>query len=290
MDNNNDSQTKFTELASRYLTENVRVWQRYGDMLRQLSTSRPQTPSLQSIQEFATRDGVEFISQVMQLNLNYYSSLLDMGVDFTNRMFGKAAQPEAPAQSPPSASAAATPTATTSGPTFELEFSGRHGETPSSPFVVANKKAEVAEVSFEISEFASEDGRTRFRSPVEFTPDPFVLQPGAEQIVECRLPIDAKFVPGARYMALVRVTGFPGMEIGLIVTPFAAAGESIPATPAGTSATPVVEQGQPSQTDHVITSTTTSKKKRSSAPRKKADSSSQTKTRTTTTARRLTAH
>lgn len=272
----NDSQTKFTELASRYLMENVRVWQRYGEMLRQFGTGLPQTPSLQSTQEFAPRDGVEFISQVMQLNLNYYSSLLDMSLDFTNRMLGKAAPPQAPAQPPPAAPAVATPTATTSGLTFELEFTGRPGEMASHPFVVANKKAEAVEVSFEISEFVSEDGRTRFRSPVEFTPDPFVLQPGAERTVECRIPIDVQFAPGARYMALVRVTGFPGMEIGLIVTPLAASDAIAPS----------IEQDRPLPGTDSIASTPAPKKKRTSKPRKKAALPGRPKTRTTSPARR----
>jgi len=37
--------------------------------------------------------------------------------------------------------------------------------------VVANKKAESVDVSFELTEFVSEDGARRFRAPVAFTPD-----------------------------------------------------------------------------------------------------------------------
>jgi hypothetical protein len=216
----NTNQARFPDLMLRYVTENILFWQRYGDMLRQLSEGRTSARGLLPLEEIATRDGAEFISNVVRLNLNYWSTLLDIGLDTTDRLFGKAAQARAQPQSATSAaSVASTPTAMAAGQTFALEFSGHAGETLASKFVVANKKTKEARVIFEATELVSEDGQTRFRTPIELTPNPFALQPGAEQIVECRLPIDASCVPGKRYLARVRMTGFPDLEIGLIVTP-----------------------------------------------------------------------
>lgn len=211
-----DVRARFDELAQRYVTENVRIWQRYAEAISRLSGEQGRVDSLRrQLSDFALSEGAEFIRNLMQINLNYYSILLDMGVNFTNRLIDQALEtpsertPPQPATSPPPAS----------GTRFELNFSGQVGQTPSSPFVVENKNEDPVTVSFESTEFISEDGTTRFRLPVEFVPDEFPLDPGAEQVVNCRVPLEPDFVPGRRYMALVRVTGFPGMEIGLIVTP-----------------------------------------------------------------------
>lgn len=215
-----DYKARFSELAARYTAENVQIWQRYAEAIRRFSSgqgggARPQA----QMTDFVLNEGSEFVRNLMQLSLNYYSILLDMSLDFTNRLLDQVFQPPHEPASPEPA----PPPRPSRSTRFELAFSGQTGEIPSSPFVVHNKKDEAAEVSFEITEFISEDGATHFRVPVEFVPDQFVLEPGAEKVIQCRVPLEPDFVPGRRYMALVRVTDFPGMEIGLIVTPQASA-------------------------------------------------------------------
>lgn len=224
-----DFQARFNELATRYVTENVKIWQRYAQTVSRLSGREGRGENLQGqLADFALHEGGEFIRNLMQLSLNYYSVLLDMSVGFTNRMLDQALQTP-PEKAPPPPPAESRPASSTR---FELNFSGQQGQTPSSPFVVENKKEEPVTVSFEITEFISEDGTMRFRAPVEFIPDQVTLEPGAEQVVQCRVQLEPDFVPGRRYMALVRVTGFPGMEIGLIVTPQPVEGkEGQPAEP-----------------------------------------------------------
>jgi hypothetical protein len=155
--------------------------------------------------------------ELMQLNLTHYSNLLNTYADFTNQIFATVFQ-TAPGSSP-LPSAPERPEATHPGSRVELVFTGQPTELISRSFVVANKKGQSAEVVFELTEFVSDDGASRFRAPVTFAPDKFVLSPGAEQVVECRIPLISAFVAGARYTALVRVKGFPGMETALIVVP-----------------------------------------------------------------------
>ena len=213
-----DYAAKLTELASRYMTENMRIWQRSAEVARHLSEGEMRGGDVQrQIAEFARKDGEEFLQNLMTLNMNYYSLLLDMSVDLSNRIFDQvlnAPAPSAPAHVEPA------PAAQPSGGTrFELIFEGQPGEVISRPFVVHNKKSATTAVSFEITEFIGEEGAPRFRAPVEFAPERFTLEAGAEQVVECRVRLVPEFAPGRRYMALVRVTNFPGMEIGLIVVP-----------------------------------------------------------------------
>lgn len=226
-----DYKTKFNELATRLMTENVKIWQRYAEAVGRFSSGEAQSANAQGqMASFAVHEGGKFVRDLMQLSLNYYSILLDMSVDFTNRMLDQALQPSA-REAPPEP--AAPPPPSSGGTRFELNLSGQQGQTVASPFVVENKQAQAADVSFEITEFISEDGTTRFRAPVEFAPERFELEPGTEQVVQCRMSLGAEFVPGRRYMALVRVTGFPGMEIGLIVVP----------QPAGTEDQALAEAG-----------------------------------------------
>ena len=202
---------QFTDLTSRYLDDTFQLWRQYADGLRRVSegvftqptAGRPaaETPDLTA----RARDFVH-------LSVTHYSKLLTSYADFTTRAF-ETVLPRPPASGTPKAAADA-PLAH-----VELTFSGGPGEAASQSFVVANKKADSVDVSFELTEFVSEDGARRFRAPVDFTPDRFVLAPGAEHIVVCRVTIDPAFVPGTRYMALLRIVGFPEIRTALLVAP-----------------------------------------------------------------------
>ena len=212
---------QFTALTSRYLEDTFQLWRQYADGLRRVSegvftlptAGRPaaETPDLTA----RARDFVH-------LSATHYSKLLTSYADFTTRVVETVLPPAtsqgSSAGRPP---AAGTPQAPADAPLahVELRFSGAPGEVPSQSFVVANKKAGSVDVSFELTEFVSEDGARRFRAPVAFTPDRFVLAPGAEQIVACGVTIDPAFVPGTRYMALVRIVGFPEIRTALLVVP-----------------------------------------------------------------------
>jgi hypothetical protein len=210
---------KISELASRYVSDNVRLWQRYAEGLRRVSEGvmpRAQTAEKPG----ASLADVPIVAQqLIQLNLTHYSELLNTYAEFTNQILSTVLQPQdsAPAgTAPPNPAPAPVGTAR-----LELIFDGGTGETVSQSFAVANKETEPIDVRFELTEFVAEEGIARFRAPVIFAPDTFVLSPGAEQIVECRIPLVAAFVPGTRYMALVRVTGFPALDTALIVVPHA---------------------------------------------------------------------
>jgi hypothetical protein len=207
---------KISELATRYVSDNLRLWQQYGEGLRRVSEGAIPRADAAARGEAPRSDIPTFARQLMQLNLTHYSELLNTYAEFTNRILTTVFQtPDAPSVT----SAAATPSPAPAGARVELEFTGVAGESISQSFAVVNRKAEPIDVAFEVAEFVSENGASRFRAPVMFAPDVFVLPAGAERIVECRLALTPAFVPGTRYLALVRIIGFPALETALIVVP-----------------------------------------------------------------------
>ena len=99
----------------------------------------------------------------------------------------------------------------------ELKFSGHAGTRPKQAFVVANNQDKKIDVSFEMTEFITADGSLRAKTKTIFKPECFELEPGAEQVVECTLPITQKFKTGQQYQALARVVGFPDMAVQLLL-------------------------------------------------------------------------
>ncbi len=228
-----DAGAKVSELATRYVSDNVQSWQRYAEELRRVSEGAMKGTPGGARGGAPAGDIPEFTRQLVQLNLAHYSKLLNSYAEFTNGIIGAVFQSTAsgatasPASATPAtpAPAAAAPAATPTVTRIELVFEGVIGESVSQPFAVANRKSEAIDVAFELSEFASEDGSSRFRVPVTFVPESFVLSPGAERVVECRVPLVESFKSGTRYMSLVRVIGFPTLETALIVLPRDAGGD-----------------------------------------------------------------
>lgn len=212
---------QFTDLTSRYLDDTFQLWRQYADGLRRVSEGVFTQPTAGRSGE-QTPDLAARARDFVHLSVTHYSKLLTSYADFTTRAVATVLPPvtsQGPsAERPP---AAGPPQAAADAPLahVELKFGGAPGEVASQSFVVANKKADSVDVGFELTEFVSEDGARRFRVPVAFTPDRFGLAPGAEQIVVCRVTIDRAFVPGTRYMALLRIVGFPEIRTALLVVP-----------------------------------------------------------------------
>jgi hypothetical protein len=100
----------------------------------------------------------------------------------------------------------------------ELAFTGRAGEQAVRAFVVENKQPQAVDVSFEVSEFVAAGDTARLRPALAIEPAEFHLEPGTEQVVTCRLTLDPGFAPHRPHDALLRVMGFPGMEVALRAT------------------------------------------------------------------------
>lgn len=206
------------DLGARVLHEGTRVWERYFQVLGEVSTGKwsPEDTRKRFVR-FTQAEGPEFFRKVMQCHVDYYVNLMNAGLDLSNSMVESVFSPmgETPADPGQSTSGGSTKEETQT----EIPFEGRIGETHSQAFVIANKQAKKIEVGFELSEFVSEDGKTKMRVPVAFNPHRFALEPGQEQVVECQLTFEKSLRPGQRYSALARVVGFPDMMVRFMATP-----------------------------------------------------------------------
>ena len=169
---------------------------------------------------YVQRDVPAAYLKVVESGMDFLSSTLDVGVELTNEFYKSVYEQPADAQGGTVANGPP--------PATDLVFEGAAGQTVSRSFIVANKTANAASVGFEISEFVSHDESQRVRAMVELTPSAFELQPGEEHVVNCRLPLTSDFRPGQPHHAVLRVTGFPHMDVTLLAI---VTGEEISAEP-----------------------------------------------------------
>jgi len=213
-----DYSEQVKNLGTRVLDEGTRAWERYFQIMGETSAGKWSAEEMQKrFAHFAQDEGTEFVRKLMQCHVDYYVSIMNAGLDLSASMLESVFAPVC-AKSGDTGQQTSGATSKQE-PRTEMLFEGKRGETHSQAFVIANKQPQQIEVSFELSEFISEDGKTKTRVPVGFTPHQFVLDPGQEQVVECQLTFEETLKPGQRYSALARVVGFPDMMVRLMVTP-----------------------------------------------------------------------
>ncbi len=196
----------WNDLVTRSVDLGAGVLRLYGETLRDLAAGKVSYNNLaERVTSVARDEGGAYARSLAQAYLDYWGRVLDVSSDFRQRMATGAAS-------------ASVRTAGTRAGRAEMEFTGRAGDEITRAFVVENNQPEPVEVSFEVSEFVAEGDGTRLRPPLAIEPASFHLEPGKEQVVTCRLTFEAGFAPHRPHDALLRVMGFPGMEIGLRAT------------------------------------------------------------------------
>jgi hypothetical protein len=196
---------EFSNLGSRFVTEYTRNVERYwrfvGGMAQPGSSASPQIPQDRFL-EFVRVEGPKASKAMAQATLNYYTAVLNTGIETANRFMDQVVLSK-PAEPSPQA-ARQTPA---------LLFHGKHGEAPTNAFVVTNNRDEVIQVRFELTEVVGDDSSTRFSAVAKFTPESCQLGPRSEQVIQCSVPLTEQFQPGETYHSQIRVVGFPEMTI-----------------------------------------------------------------------------
>ena len=216
----------FGDLGARVVGEYNRNMKRYTAFLSGL-TKRP--PEVLTVGELPTRyanfvqtEGPNLAGQVAAAGLTYYRAVIDGGIDAANRYFeqvlGIAVEPGLAKVDRPTPST--------------LLFRGRHGDMASNAFLVSNHRSEPVEVSFDIAEVASENGESRFRPTVTFSPASCRLGPNAEQVVQCTILLSDPFRAGETYVGQIQAVGFPMMAMRVSVRIDAAGRDAAARTPA----------------------------------------------------------
>jgi hypothetical protein len=207
----------FEDLTARSVAHQVRVVQRYRDLMQRVAAGEVDAVTLRAeYDRLVTEQSGQLARDLTALGVRYYQSMLDLNRAYVDRFFDDLAasarsfpvgdrEPE-PNEPPPQAPAI-----------VELRLQGRAGESVETGFAVENGREEPADVVFLLSDFSG-DGVEPFRPALELDPPRLRLEPHTEQTVNLRLQLDPEqFQPGSRYHAQVLVRGTEELELRLVV-------------------------------------------------------------------------
>jgi hypothetical protein len=197
-------------LGSTYLSAYARGAERYAQLVAGAGAARAGVPAAESLPqryaEFVRGEGARLLQRVAEASLDYYTAVLEAGLDAAKVYFEQVVQAQA-------SGAAAAP----SGTRASLLFHGEAGCPCSNAFLIANNRAEAIEVGFDLPELASADSSSRVQPSIRFEPPSCCLAPGAQQVVTCTLHLTDELRPGVDYRGQIRVLGFPDMSMGVTV-------------------------------------------------------------------------
>jgi hypothetical protein len=192
----------WNDLVTRSVDLGAGVLRLYGEAVRDVVTGKVSYNNLADRASTVARDeGGAYVRSLAQAYIDYWGKVLAISSDFRQRLADEAtpAVEESPCR----------------GGGAELEFVGQAGEDIGRAFVVENNQDQAVDVSFEVSEFVGDGSSSRLRPALAIEPATFRLEPGREQVVSCRLTLEPAFPANRPHQALLRVMGFPGMQVAL---------------------------------------------------------------------------
>jgi hypothetical protein len=210
--NTRESRNESTGVGGQYAELWQRAWEPYVRMFQQLTPPGADLPDLgklpQRCLDFASSEGAAAFRKLSQLSADYYTALLNTGMNLSEEFYRQVCQTK-----PPPAAPVHRPEA----PARELVLTGPIGSTASGAFVISNRTNQPVTVSFEISEFVKDHGSEKVRLDTQLTPGSLDLAARSERTVDCSVPLTEALEPECEYRAVLRVIGFPDMTIGLLV-------------------------------------------------------------------------
>ena len=196
------------ELIKRSATDQMQSMQRFNDLIQRVSRGElNQSEITQEYLSFARSETTRYVNDLTKLGLSFYNALLELNSNYNDRFFSHVTN------NGPMAGEQAT------AQRVEVALRGKIGTDVTKSFVVENKLAEPADISFIISEFVNvRSQHERFRPPLQMEPPRFSLRPGEERVVTLRLPLLAQyFVPGQQYAGTVVGRGQQELILALTV-------------------------------------------------------------------------
>lgn len=197
-------------LGSSYLAAYARGAERYAQLVAGAGTGQAGTPAGESLQqryaEFVGSEGPRLLQRLAEASLNYYTTVLDAGLDAVKVYVEQVLQTQA-------ARSASDP----SGTRTALLFVGELGHSASNAFLIANNRAEAIEVGFDVPELVSVDGSSRLMPSIRFEPPSCRLAPSSQQVVSCTIELSDALRPEIDYRGQIRVLGFPDMSMSITV-------------------------------------------------------------------------
>lgn len=218
------------DLSSRTFDVQVKAARRYGEWVSQLA--RPGglgTPAREDMLRDVGAETSRYARSLSSLTVDYYNDLYKLNRTYGERFFEEVVHGGA---SGPAGRRDDAPDLTAVSHEVEIVMRGAVGEEVVSSFVLENKLAEPADISFLVSDFRGPEGTAPFRPPLQIDPARARMEPGEEQrfVVRLTLTPDA-FAPDQHYRARALVHGYDYLELLLEVRTNPPASSDPPADP-----------------------------------------------------------
>lgn len=213
-ENSYDIRRLIQDLTARSATEQMRAAQRLRELLQRISRGELDQQALrEEFMRFTSEETSRYLHDLVGLGLKFYDALLELSGTYNDRFFEQVLGAATGGGSTASAPRAAPPQRA------QMELHAPVGQDATGSFVVENKRAETAEITFLVSEFAGGAADTApFRPPLQLQPPRFTLGPGEQRVVTLRLPLLADlFAPGQLYAATIVVRGYDELVLDLSV-------------------------------------------------------------------------
>jgi predicted flap endonuclease-1-like 5' DNA nuclease len=208
-DASNDVARWIQEITRRALTEQVHSWQRYTDFIQRIARGELDEQSVrEEYMRFSREEGLRYARQLTGLSLSYYNQLVELSRAYNEQFFNQVFKTPASGEAGDERIAQQV----------EMGLRGALGGEAGGSFVLENKNAESADISFLVDEFRDEKGEHPFRPPLQIQPPRFRLGPRQEIVVHLALPLLPElFAPGHTYTTTVLVRGYEDLELLLRV-------------------------------------------------------------------------
>ena len=202
--NDDDLRTSVGDLVSKTLKADVEMLQNSAELSYRLMRC-----GLQAVQPTqdnkgnSIEDTSEALKDLIQVNVGYYSTLVDLNLAFTNRLL-KAV----------SADSATTQSGRASDNTVpQMKLDAKVGDCLRVPFRVENNRSEATPVSFHLTPFIHGDRFQTIDSEATFEPPEITLDPHQEVQIFLNLPVTQVFAHHGVYTATLSVEGMDAMKI-----------------------------------------------------------------------------
>jgi hypothetical protein len=155
----------------------------------------------------------DLLRRAVEANLQYYTALGRLTVDYLEALGSIARRVEVPAKL---AAAAVPPPAPAPAPPAVMVLEAEAGGTAIGVFLVENLLAEKVSAPVSASALTAPDGR-EVALPLAFDPEVVVLAPGEQILVRVTARLDGDLEPDVSYRAELAVPGVVGTKVPFVV-------------------------------------------------------------------------
>lgn len=216
--NDNSLRTSVGDLVVKTIRADVELLQNSADLSYRLMRCGLQAglPAADA-KGNSVEDAAEVVKDLIQVNVGYYSTLVDLNLAFTNRLLNAVGVESV---SPSAANPSRQPSATT---VPEMKLVAKVGEHLRVPFRVENNRAETTGVSFHLTPFTRAGQSEAIHAEASFDPPEITLDPYQEVQIFLSLPVTPMFSPAGVYKAILAVEGMNAMRIEITLEVIASA-------------------------------------------------------------------